>query len=543
MKFFFYFSIIIYCHNLIYAIHPKLPDPKKSNCKVCHSDIFKEKIHSPIEDCFSCHNFEFKEEKQYVNILKPLPLLCFDCHKDLENFKDKKSFHMVYEECLSCHNPHSSNEKNLLLKPLSELCSECHDIKELKEKKHKNQPIDGKNCLSCHNPHFSMNEKLIKGTLQHLVFKERECESCHSKTLTKKSRFKAPVPFLCFACHPEVEKDLNQKFRHSPFVENNCLSCHNPHLADEKHLLVDKENKLCLKCHKNIVKEGKVHEPVEEGCLNCHRAHSSQKEFLISSELMGDDKISTLCFNCHNNDEKLKEKHRGADMVNINCTTCHNIHSSKDKNLLNETSVHPVFEDCQNCHGKKIELLKKEPTLCFDCHPEVQEKISSYKVKHSVMESPCTYCHSPHLSNQRFLLKSSTKIICKSCHEYRYNFEHKIISLLGCNSCHFPHGSNLKNHLKKEGNGLCLSCHLIGNITDEEKNLGINYPKIKLNKSMDSGHPSIEHPVSGKFKRKEKFEGEITCLSCHNPHGGQTKDLFTFDSKNQTQLCGNCHIK
>lgn len=544
MKYVFFLYLFLSYPIFSIGIHPKLPDPKKSNCGVCHSTILGKKNHAPVEqNCFSCHNFEIKEEKLMVNLIYPIPDLCYQCHENYKNKKDSKSLHGVYEECSSCHLSHSSQNEWLLSKKLPELCLDCHDDKELKEKKHKNQPVNGTNCISCHSPHFSKNKKLLKGKVFHLPFGEGECESCHAKTLTKKVRLKANIPTLCFACHPDLEAEFKEKFRHFPFKESKCSDCHDPHLSEEKKLLTKTEKDLCIGCHKNVFTEGEKHPPAEESCLNCHKPHSSKNLFLISDKVMQEGKISTLCFNCHDPSVELEKKHRMASLKNLNCSKCHNPHSSKNKKFLNERSVHPVFEDCSNCHLEGTKITEKEPDLCINCHPELKEKMSAYKFKHIPVEENCTQCHNAHISNYPPLLKSPTNFLCKDCHNMAYEFEHGIIMIMGCSSCHFPHGGYNKKYLKKEGNELCLSCHLIGKEAEEEKKLGIRFPKIKLNKDMLKGHPSLDHPVWGKFKGEKIKNIEISCISCHNPHGGQAKKLYTFGARSQTELCVNCHNK
>lgn len=526
------------------GVHPKIPDPKKSNCKVCHSNVLGEKNHLPVEEgCFSCHNFEFREEKLFVNLNSPVPELCYQCHDNYKKVKEYKSLHMVFEECSNCHLSHSSKNDWLLLEKLPELCFQCHDVKELKEKKHKNQPVNGTNCISCHNPHFSNNKKLLKGKVFHLPFSEGDCESCHAKTLTRKVRLKAPIPSLCIACHSDLEQEFKENFKHFPFKENKCLDCHNPHLSEEGKLLIKKEKDLCLECHKNILSGAEKHPPAEESCLDCHKPHSSKNLFLISEKIIKDGKISSLCFNCHNPSKELEKKHRMAKLENLNCLRCHNPHSSKDKKFLNDRSLHPVFDDCSNCHLEGAKTSEKEPDLCINCHPEIREKATSFKYKHPPVEESCTQCHNPHISNYPPLLIQPTNFLCKDCHNLNFEFEHGIIRMEGCSICHFSHGSDKKYHLKLEGNELCLSCHLFGKESDEEKKMGIRFPKIKLNNDMLRGHPSLNHPVSGKFKLEKIKDIELSCLSCHSPHGGKAKNLYTFGARTQTELCVNCHDK
>jgi predicted CXXCH cytochrome family protein len=536
---FIYFSIIE-------KPHPAIFEAEKTNCKVCHNNVFEGKVrHMPLESCLSCHKFEKKDGKDITKIAKEVPALCFDCHKEFLNYKENK-VHIVFEECSNCHNFHSSNIEKILQKELPFLCEDCHNLKELKEKNHKNQPIQGTNCIGCHNPHFSKNEKLLLGNFFHKPFIELSCDGCHNKTLSKKVRLKAEGSHLCSACHSNLDLELKENYLHTPFKEGRCVKCHNPHLSEEKALLKFKEKDLCLLCHKNVINKKNIHMPLEDGCLSCHKPHSSSKDFLLSKDIMEDEKISSLCFSCHSADESLKTKHRNSNLKDIKCSICHNPHSSDGKKLLNENSVHPVFGDCESCHSEGVKTIKEGNELCFECHSDFKENLSSFKFNHSAIDYGCLTCHTPHISNFKPILKGSEKRICGECHQFDFPFEHKVISLFGCTSCHTPHGGSNQKFLKKEGNDLCLSCHL--KETEIEKKLGVKFPKIKLDDKMERGHPTISHIVKGNIKKQKgmvppKDMEEITCLSCHNPHGGQSNNLYSFNKRNQNELCQICHIK
>ncbi len=543
--FYFFLSLSFYSFG---KIHPTLPEPEKSNCNACHSSIFGKKNHKPLEEsCFNCHNFKKEGEKLQIFLKKELPEICYDCHQDLKGFKDAKTVHQVYEDCSLCHNSHSSNFNFLLKAKSPDLCFECHDLKELKEKSHKGQPIEGGNCKNCHNPHFAPKEKLLLGSFAHLPFEEKSCESCHKKSITRNIRLITTPDKLCSSCHGGLDLVPKGSFIHRPFKDLECLKCHDPHISKEKGLLKEKERDLCLKCHKNIDLKGKLHPPLEEGCLGCHKSHYSLKEYLLIEEMYSDKNISSFCFYCHTIDENLKNKHRAENLDDINCAVCHNSHSSSQKFLLNEASLHEVFQNCENCHTKGIKVLKEEPELCFDCH-DLKEKFSSFKFPHPVLEEGCLVCHTPHISKNKPLLKESSKKVCGICHNFDFPYEHNIISLKGCQICHFPHGSDREKFLKNSENELCLECHLFGKTTNLEKELGLDFPKIKLNDKRERGHPTIFHPVTGIYKNSKSVKMpmgklELNCLSCHNPHGGKSKNLYPFDKENQNQLCALCHDK
>jgi predicted CXXCH cytochrome family protein len=85
-----------------------------------------------------------------------------------------------------------------------------------------------------------------------------------------------------------------------------------------------------------------------------------------------------------------------------------------------------------------------------------------------------------------------------------------------CLTCHSPHASSEAPHLvRKNIYELCTGCH-------EEQ---------KLN------HPVGKHPV--RFAILKSGE-EISCASCHNPHGSENQHLLTVGG-NPTMVCAACH--
>jgi predicted CXXCH cytochrome family protein len=80
---------------------------------------------------------------------------------------------------MTCHLPHGSMQPKLAAKPLVDICSECHDVKE-KAFSSAHLGIDPKNiqCVSCHDPHASKDPKFFKKAV-HPPFAARECDTCH----------------------------------------------------------------------------------------------------------------------------------------------------------------------------------------------------------------------------------------------------------------------------------------------------------------------------------------------------------------------------
>jgi predicted CXXCH cytochrome family protein len=97
-----------------------------------------------------------------------------------------------------------------------------------------------------------------------------------------------------------------------------------------------------------------------------------------------------------------------------------------------------------------------------------------------------------------------------------------------CQDCHDPHGSQNESHLVKPVNELCLSCHA-----------HIRKQKHVVRTSSGEGHP-----LSGKSDPSKKASGrQMSCVSCHAPHGGAVRYFFVSNADDRMNLCQMCHNK
>ena len=283
------------------------------------------------------------------------------------------------------------------------------------------------------------------------------CDSCHTgvdasdiphkftgpKGLSKKGNS------LCMTCHDEGK--FNKKSRHAA-LESGCITCHDPHVNENRKLLVSPQPELCKGCHGKKRFEKKTrHEAINTGCTPCHSPHSADFDKLLK------DKTPDLCYICH------------------------------DQALYYGPTIHsPVGKgECLSCHvphSTDNDTLTKKPSakLCFSCHPE-----SGFKGKGSthkpVMEGLCLECHLPHISNNEGLLFRQGNLICRKCHPQIEKQPHTVAGFtspghpvrgrkdLGrpgkihsCLSCHKPHESDSPNLFRYKGTtafDLCQNCH------------------------------------------------------------------------------------
>jgi predicted CXXCH cytochrome family protein len=128
--------------------------------------------------------------------------------------------------------------------------------------------------------------------------------------------------------------------------------------------------------------------------------------------------------------------------------------------FVHDPLVHfdPSWErSCPRCHGEKMQrsfsnevhLVAPTPQLCFECHepPSFQEGW----IHGPVAQGECVFCHEPHRSLQKFLLKKALPEVCYQCHDSQAIADiedHAKPSYTQCTDCHSGHASVAKYLLK-----------------------------------------------------------------------------------------------
>ncbi len=119
--------------------------------------------------------------------------------------------------------------------------------------------------------------------------------------------------------------------------------------------------------------------------------------------------------------------------------------------------VHGPQKDCTVCHGKRAQrwfspqtrLIAPVPKLCYDCHTDYTVSVSF--VHGPVVAGQCLFCHNPHRSKIKHLLKEAEPRLCYLCHD-----RNMIESIPGhstelssvCTNCHNAHASSTRYLLK-----------------------------------------------------------------------------------------------
>ena len=191
-----------------------------------------------------------------------------------------------------------------------------------------------------------------------------------------------------------------------------------------------------------------------------------------------------LCVSCHNLNPTPAQMNSSIDKDNP-CFSCH-------KRMLNLKYVHgPAGTySCGYCHSSKGKpkhtVPKRGSALCYECHSDMDQQIRKRAFIHGPVEAGM------------------------------------------CETCHDSHGSPFEYQLTKPVNELCLSCH--GHIRNQTH---------VVRTTTGEGHPLSNKPDPSK-KNSGK---EMSCISCHNPHGGDVRFFFVNNAEERMLLCQMCHNK
>ena len=118
--------------------------------------------------------------------------------------------------------------------------------------------------------------------------------------------------------------------------------------------------------------------------------------------------------------------------------------------------AHGLARKCSLCHEKlqksqwaQTQLIKKTPELCYDCHSDYINKGSYFHGPVAIGE--CKFCHDPHYSQNKALLKDPEPQMCYRCHNQKsieFIPGHDTDLSSGCSSCHEAHSSSRRKLLR-----------------------------------------------------------------------------------------------
>jgi predicted CXXCH cytochrome family protein len=118
-------------------------------------------------------------------------------------------------------------------------------------------------------------------------------------------------------------------------------------------------------------------------------------------------------------------------------------------------SIHKPFaeENCTACHAQATQIFASamDASVCLNCHQKV---LDAYPVMHGpVIGRACLWCHEPHESTSRSLLKTMAPSLCTQCHE-RESLTQRIdghrLETVSCLDCHTGHGGHALPFLRAD---------------------------------------------------------------------------------------------
>ncbi len=219
---------------------------------------------------------------------------------------------------------------------------------------------------------------------------------------------------------------------------------------------------------------------------------------MLLEPLVAQDGEKFDCLDCHKDIRSGKFVHEAAQK---SCIACHKVTPVNNPELP---------------HTKDTLSLNRH--LCLSCH---DFKISDENMHSPVKKERCTYCHNPHSSPNKFLLREPQADLCSKCHKKvlpsTYLVRHRPATN-DCGKCHAVHGSDKESYINVEVPDLCFSCH----------------PDVKRQVNSEYVHPPAEED----------------CLDCHDPHSSVNPhlltayfpdDIYTYFTPIKFELCWQCH--
>ena len=440
---------------------PLEADIDAAKCAECHEGMAKGKsVHSAMASgCLSCHEVRVNGDITRVKLVTATPLaLCLSCHADKKASNVKGKIHSpAARECLRCHDPHTSENKDQLVKRTSggtkdenlclschtigldvpkggsrhaaldtgcetchvthktgdraqrefayhltkdapQLCLDCHDASgEALATAHQNQPFAAADCLACHDPHQSASPKLLQKFL-HQPFADKSCDTCHAPAKDGKVVLtQRDAKTLCVMCHEEQAKKIETAKAQHPGAAGECTDCHNPHAGKSPGFPQPDAVSVCLTCHPGIAEQGKkayLHQPAfEQGCAICHEPHGGDNRRLLRT-----NSPNSLCLECH-----------GPDAKPETLATTHLVTIFGGKVRLPEDYFQTVVPlPLKYGRGHPVE------------HHPVVDQMQPDDVTKVRVAINCLTCHQPHSSAQPDLLvndQANGLAFCASCHK------------------------------------------------------------------------------------------------------------------------------
>lgn len=410
------------------------------------------------------------------------------------------------------------------------------------------------------------------------------CDGCH----------KGDLPTDCDGCHKAAYNPhpVNMKptmavppeLPLSPVGLVTCATCHAVHGGKSEDSYVRNgvghfasRRTFCYKCHTDGLAGINPHDARGglSRCLFCHEADETG----VNSKTTVNQPLAITCRFCHGISDAghanlLGVSVAGEDREVADCAHCHDPHTTTDTiyNLkptilaaigrAQETSPHRGdYTDCRKCHtrtfadeiratGEKLLQGGNIRMLCLTCHVTLRghhptgialDEQRSAKLRESGLDLPfdkngqltCWTCHKNGCDDEKITIEMRhydraklDQSLCWACHdqdEYA-NTDPHIDDPGACAWCHETKpiaGVKGSKGLIASPTMICLRCHPVEPHPGKTGHVGP--PRQGMN--VDHNLPLGE-------------EGEITCVTCHDPH---YKTIIPASRLRMARICLGCH--
>lgn len=99
-------------------------------------------------------------------------------------------------------------------------------------------------------------------------------------------------------------------------------------------------------------------------------------------------------------------------------------------------------EKCEECHRTQYRPSRNDPSACLKCHDKVMDK--NPWTHGAVAGGACIWCHNPHESARKWLLRGPDRKVCAQCHSASMMKTSTVAAHhdpnIGCLECHYGHG-------------------------------------------------------------------------------------------------------
>lgn len=475
--------------------------------------------------------------------------ICYKCHENKvgkEHVPKKAGKEGKEFGCVICHPVHGRTTLSAD-DPWKNLCADCHPRVSM----HPQGEADRSTRRPPELPAFDPRGRTVRiGTIS--------CPTCHEPHESKAGRRRLrkdyrPSGFLCTSCHPDRERlALTPHDLRGIAGEGFCEPCHVPHGGTAPWMLGitpdpsagDLDEGVCRSCHK----EKGIAAPLSKSGhpVNMVVGRPLPDVYPLSTSKGGRVAGLLVCSSCHdvhgtgyvpvgmgagNLLRRPADQTEGVLTRNGECLPCHG-------NMATHAKT-----DCIACHPPHKEM--KPDAGCTGCHEGREKGIAAVHVANG---KGCIGCHRVHPKGGEGRKPSgeAKEAACIACHpktDKIIGTVHATLDGGACGACHPVHEDLPKVTVKRKAyeetfaaNLPCLRCHQEGGMAPLPE-LSVHPTRKKNVPTNYGGTVTLESAVTmvGRYQERGKslfplfdetgkagLSGQVGCLTCHDPHAGQS---------------------